>query len=53
MNAHSRYPDTGESGETYDVERHSPPTESSLEATRLLESPLKVRASKARSAIGE
>jgi hypothetical protein len=34
MNAHSRYPDTGESGETYDVEQSFLHPESSLETAR-------------------
>ncbi len=34
MIPNSDYPDTGESGEAYDVEQHSLSPESSLETTR-------------------
>jgi hypothetical protein len=51
MNAHSRYPDTGESGEAYDVERYSSTSQSLLEATRLSESLLKLMIGRATSAI--
>jgi hypothetical protein len=51
MNQHSNHPDTRESGEAYDVERHSDPLESSVEEASQPESLLKPTGSRARSAM--
>jgi len=53
MKTNSSYPDTGESGEAYDVERYSPLSESPLEATGLPESFLRPVVGRTRSFIRE
>jgi len=53
MKTNSSYPDTGESGEAYDVERYSPLLESPLEATGRPESFLKPVVGRTKSLIRE